>query len=73
MDVFMKIKTVRLDPTLVPTRDPVQLSAQHSILKEQLLRSAYTDYFTRIERDQMRDVLAGLSESYRSITGIALK
>ncbi|EKT4529990.1 hypothetical protein IYR97_26125 (plasmid) [Pseudomonas fulva] len=69
----MKLKTVRLDPAIVPTRDPVKLQCQHADLKEQLLRSAHTDHHTRGERDQMREVLARLSESHRSITGVSLK
>ncbi|MBM5458548.1 hypothetical protein H8F21_13345 [Pseudomonas sp. P66] len=69
----MKLKTVYLDPALAPTRDPLKLQAQHAYLKEQLMRSAYTDYHTRGERDQMREALASLSDSHRSITGVSLK
>lgn len=69
----MKLKIVRLDPTIVPTRDPQTLQRQHHHLQEQLMRSAHTDHHTRAEREHMRETLAGLSATYQSITGSLLK
>lgn len=71
--ILMKLKTVRLDPLLVPTSDPLKLRHQYSHLKEQLLRSAHTDYHTRTEREHMRESLVGLSETHREITGVSLQ
>lgn len=73
MGICMKLQTAHLHPLLNPTRDAAQLYAQHSDLKHKLLRSAHTDHFTRTERDQMREALAGISEAHRSVTGTPLK
>ncbi|WIO61703.1 hypothetical protein QO021_28875 (plasmid) [Pseudomonas amygdali pv. lachrymans] len=72
-DTRMKLKTARMHPNLAPTLDAAQLYAQHNDLKHKLWRSAHTDHFTRTEREQMRETLAGLSEAYRSVTGASLK
>ncbi|MGE8063720.1 hypothetical protein [Pseudomonas sp. NPDC089569] len=46
-----------------------ELATTHAALKEKMLRSAYTDYFTRTERQGMREELGNISERYRSLTG----
>ncbi|RRV08763.1 hypothetical protein EGJ28_15950 [Stutzerimonas xanthomarina] len=45
------------------------LAERHSVMRETLLRSAYTDEYSREERDEMRNLLLRLSEQYTAMTG----
>ena len=57
----------------VATIDTGELVARHAALKEKLLRSAYTDYYTRTERAEWRDLLGALSAKHLEITGEPLR
>ena len=45
------------------------LAQQHAVLQEKLLRSAYTDDYSREERDELRELLSDLAAQYESMTG----
>lgn len=50
-----------------------EMATTHATLKEKMLRSAYTDYFTRTEREGMREELAKISTRYQTLTGHGLR
>ncbi|WP_376778248.1 hypothetical protein [Stutzerimonas nitrititolerans] len=45
------------------------LAERHAVMRETLLRSAYTDEYSREERDEMRNLLLRLSKQYTAMTG----
>ena len=45
------------------------LAARYSIMQEMLRRSAYTDDYSREERDDLRKELSRISSEYENMTG----
>jgi len=45
------------------------LAEKHAVMQEKLLRSAYTDDYSREERDELRKLLAIWSDQYEAMTG----
>lgn len=52
-----------------PAGSASQLASNHAALKEKVLRSAYTDYYTSAERVGMREELLRMSTSHQALTG----
>lgn len=68
------MRKIITQPVVAPatTSNPHQLATQHAALKEKVLRSAHTDYYTRTERQHMRDELSTISAQHLQLTGKSL-